>query len=109
MIASLVLYACKGHIFSAACFWVNYTMVCAGEVRDGSSYSTETRRIILSLDRIRKVAPGGKEVLKNISLGMYLVSATQPGAADEAAHWGGGEGGKCAAWYSYRQQAASYS
>lgn len=42
------------------------------EVREGSSYSQETRRIILSLQRIRKVAPNGKEVLNNVSLGMYL-------------------------------------
>lgn len=49
--------------------------VCGAlQVRDGSSYSQETRRIILSLEKIRKVAPNGKEVLNNINLGMYLVS-----------------------------------
>lgn len=42
------------------------------EVRQGASYSQETRKIILSLERIRKVAPNGKEVLNNVSLGMYL-------------------------------------
>jgi ABC-type polysaccharide/polyol phosphate transport system ATPase subunit len=41
-------------------------------VREGGSYSQETRKIILSLERIRKVAPNGKEVLKDVSLGMYL-------------------------------------
>lgn len=39
------------------------------QVREGSSYSQETRKIILSLERIRKVAPNGKEVLKDVSLG----------------------------------------
>lgn len=39
------------------------------QVREGSSYSQETRKIILSLERIRKVAPNGKEVLSNVSLG----------------------------------------
>jgi ABC-type multidrug transport system fused ATPase/permease subunit len=43
-----------------------------GEVRDGSAYSQETRKIILSLEKIRKVSPSGKELLKNINLGMYL-------------------------------------
>jgi len=42
------------------------------QVRQGASYSQETRKIILSLERIRKVAPNGKEVLNNVSLGMYL-------------------------------------
>lgn len=41
-------------------------------MRQGASYSQETRKIILSLERIRKVAPNGKEVLNNVSLGMYL-------------------------------------
>lgn len=38
-------------------------------MREGASYSQETRKIILSLERIRKVAPNGKEVLNNVSLG----------------------------------------
>ncbi|KAG2486629.1 hypothetical protein HYH03_014686 [Edaphochlamys debaryana] len=43
-----------------------------GDVRSGSAYKEETRKIILSLERVRKVAPGGKELLKGVSLGMYL-------------------------------------
>ncbi|GJP61747.1 hypothetical protein CLOP_g18884 [Closterium sp. NIES-67] len=38
----------------------------------GAAYQNETRKIILSVNRLRKVAPNGKEILKNISLGMYL-------------------------------------
>jgi ATPase subunit of ABC transporter with duplicated ATPase domains len=41
-------------------------------VREGSSYSQETRKIILGLEKIRKVSPSGKEILNNINLGMYL-------------------------------------
>ena len=37
-----------------------------------SAYATETRSIILSLDRVSKVAPNGKQILKNVGLGMYL-------------------------------------
>eukprot|EP00878_Enallax_costatus_P012543 GHUV01013101.1.p1 GENE.GHUV01013101.1~~GHUV01013101.1.p1 ORF type:complete len:490 (+),score=183.87 GHUV01013101.1:265-1734(+) len=48
------------------------TRTSTKEVREGTSYSQETRRIILSLEKIRKVAPNGKEVLNNVSLGMYL-------------------------------------
>ncbi|GFR42797.1 hypothetical protein Agub_g3762 [Astrephomene gubernaculifera] len=43
-----------------------------GEVRQGGAYKEETRKIILSMERVRKVAPGGKELLKGVSLGMYL-------------------------------------
>uniref|UniRef100_A0A7S0RSR6 ABC transporter domain-containing protein n=1 Tax=Chlamydomonas leiostraca TaxID=1034604 RepID=A0A7S0RSR6_9CHLO len=44
-----------------------------GEVRaDRAAYGQETRKIILSLDKIRKVTPQSKEILKNINLGMYL-------------------------------------
>mmetsp|Transcript_38442 Transcript_38442/g.114036 ORF Transcript_38442/g.114036 Transcript_38442/m.114036 type:complete len:670 (-) Transcript_38442:645-2654(-) len=42
------------------------------QVKSGGAYKEETRKIILSLDKIRKVAPNGKELLKNINLGMYL-------------------------------------
>lgn len=42
------------------------------QVREGASYTQETRKIILSLERIRKVAPNGKEVLNNVSLGEWL-------------------------------------
>lgn len=43
-----------------------------GDVREGGAYTQETRKIILSLQKIRKVTPNGKEILKNINLGMYL-------------------------------------
>jgi len=43
-----------------------------GDVKSGAAYSQETRKIILSLDRVSKVTPQGKELLKNINLGMYL-------------------------------------
>lgn len=36
-----------------------------------SAYATETRKIILSVHKLKKVTPMGKELLKNISLGMY--------------------------------------
>lgn len=36
-----------------------------------SAYATETRKIILSVHKLTKVTPVGKELLKNISLGMY--------------------------------------
>lgn len=42
-----------------------------GEVKGGAAYSQETRKIILSLDKIGKRA-NGKDILKNINLGMYL-------------------------------------
>lgn len=42
------------------------------EVKQGSAYKEETRKIILSLEKIRKVTPTGKEILKNINIGMYL-------------------------------------
>jgi sulfate-transporting ATPase len=37
-----------------------------------SAYANETRRIILSVQKLRKVTPTGKELLKNINIGMYL-------------------------------------
>ena len=43
-----------------------------GKVKEGSAYQTETRKIILSLSKVRKVTPTGKELIKNINLGMYL-------------------------------------
>jgi hypothetical protein len=55
------------------------------EVRDGASYSQETRKIILSLEKIRKVAPNGKEVLNNISLGECCVRKGLATAQQEAA------------------------
>lgn len=36
------------------------------------AYSQETREIILSLDRATKTAPNGKQILKNVGVGMYL-------------------------------------
>ena len=43
-----------------------------GEVASGSAYQTETRKIILSLSNVTKRTPQGKELLKDVSLGMYL-------------------------------------
>ena len=43
-----------------------------GKVKEGSAFQTETRKIILSLSKVRKVTPTGKELIKNINLGMYL-------------------------------------
>lgn len=43
-----------------------------GKVKEGSAYQTETRKIILSLRKVRKVTDTGKELLRNINLGMYL-------------------------------------
>ncbi|GAQ85327.1 hypothetical protein KFL_002290170 [Klebsormidium nitens] len=42
------------------------------QVSQGSAYQNETRKIILSVRNLRKVTPQGKELLKNINLGMYL-------------------------------------
>lgn len=44
----------------------------AGDVREGSAYAEETRDVILSLDRATKIAPNGKQILKNVGLAMYL-------------------------------------
>lgn len=43
-----------------------------GEVKQGGAYQQETRKIILGLDKISKRTSNGKEILKNINLGMYL-------------------------------------
>lgn len=43
-----------------------------GQVKDGSAYQTETRRTILTMHKVSKVVPSGKQILKNVSLGMYL-------------------------------------
>ena len=43
-----------------------------GEVASGSAYQMETRKIILSLSKVTKRTPQGKELLKDVSLGMYL-------------------------------------
>ena len=46
-------------------------MIAGGGARR-SAYASETRSIILSLDRVSKTAPNGKQILKNVGLGMYL-------------------------------------
>jgi len=48
------------------------TCVPCSTVKEGSAYQTETRKIILSLGKVRKVTPNGKELIRNINLGMYL-------------------------------------
>ena len=52
----------------------NQSMKSGGSkgVSEGSAYQTETRKIILSLNKVRKVTPQGKELIKNINLGMCL-------------------------------------
>ena len=42
-----------------------------GEVKEGSAYQTEKRKIILSMSKVRKRKPNGKELIKNMNLGMY--------------------------------------
>jgi len=44
----------------------------AGEVREWSAYKQETRKMILTLNRVTKTTPQGKTLLKDVSLGMYL-------------------------------------
>ena len=51
-----------------------------------SAYQTETRKIILSLSNVTKRTPQGKELLKDVSLGMYLgakVRTSAPGGAED--------------------------
>ena len=43
-----------------------------GNVREGSAYEQETRKIVLSLDRVTKTAPSGKKLLDSVGMGMYL-------------------------------------
>jgi ATPase subunit of ABC transporter with duplicated ATPase domains len=50
----------------------NQGLKSPGKVKEGSAYQTETRKIILSLAKVRKVTPNGKELIRNINLGMYL-------------------------------------
>jgi ABC-type Mn2+/Zn2+ transport system ATPase subunit len=41
--------------------------------REGSAYESETRKVILTLDRASKLAPnGGKKLLDSVSVSMYL-------------------------------------
>ncbi|XP_024526684.1 uncharacterized protein LOC9652383 [Selaginella moellendorffii] len=37
-----------------------------------SAYAKETRRVVFSLQNVGKVTPMGKQILKNINLGMYM-------------------------------------
>jgi prefoldin subunit 5 len=37
-----------------------------------AAYKEETRTTILTLDRVSKRAPNGKQILKDIGLGIYL-------------------------------------
>ena len=37
-----------------------------------SAYAQETRKVILQLEKATKVAPNGRQILKNVYLGMYL-------------------------------------
>jgi ATP-binding cassette ChvD family protein len=40
--------------------------------KEGKAYESETRRVVLSLDRVCKTTPTGKPLLKDISVGLYL-------------------------------------
>jgi ATP-binding cassette ChvD family protein len=40
--------------------------------KEGKAYESETRRVILSLDKVSKTTPTGKPLLKDISAGLYL-------------------------------------
>ncbi|CAK0752347.1 hypothetical protein CVIRNUC_002139 [Coccomyxa viridis] len=43
----------------------------SGPIKEGAAYEQETRTTILALDKVSKVAPNGKQVLKDVGLGMY--------------------------------------
>jgi ATPase subunit of ABC transporter with duplicated ATPase domains len=43
-----------------------------GEVKEGAAYAQETRRTILTMNKLTKSTPTGKQLLKNVSLGIYL-------------------------------------
>lgn len=43
-----------------------------GQVKEGAAYEQETRKIILSMDKVSKVSPSGKPILNGVGLGMYL-------------------------------------
>ena len=43
-----------------------------GEVKEGAAYAQETRKTILTMNRLNKVTPNGKVLLKSVSLGIYL-------------------------------------
>jgi energy-dependent translational throttle protein EttA len=43
-----------------------------GAVREGAAYGQETRKTILTMNRVSKVTPTGKTLLSNVSLGYYL-------------------------------------
>jgi energy-dependent translational throttle protein EttA len=43
-----------------------------GEVKEGAAYAQETRKTILTMQKLNKVTPQGKQLLKGVSLGIYL-------------------------------------
>jgi hypothetical protein len=63
--------------------WIHIACVCI------TLNLQETRKIILSLEKIRKVTPTGKEILKNINLGMYLGAKIGVLGANGAGGWAG--------------------
>lgn len=67
---SLMRYTAYARPSGAAMFARRLLTLCWRARR--SAYSQETRKIILSLSRVSKVAPNGKQILKNVGLGMYL-------------------------------------
>ena len=42
------------------------------EISEGRAYEQETRKTILSFSKLKKTVSGGKQVLKDVSLSMYL-------------------------------------
>ena len=44
---------------------------CSSSAWCRAAYEQETRTTILALDKVSKVAPNGKQVLKDVGLGMY--------------------------------------
>ena len=41
-------------------------------MKEGAAYAQETRKTILTMQKVSKSAPNGKVLLKNVSLGIYL-------------------------------------
>ena len=41
-------------------------------LRCSAAYKEETRKMILTLNHVSKTAPNGKQILKDVGLGMYL-------------------------------------
>lgn len=81
LVASSLALGCKSMLRTlfvrpAAAFLILFPVVLlyphsASAICRGA-YGQETREIILSLDKATKTAPNGKQILKNVGVGMYL-------------------------------------